>query len=559
MNDQRYFIVQNSAYKSTHKKTMNNIDKYLKYIPDFFSTRQLNSVDSIENFLIPPKEWMNDPFLFYSMDKVVDKIIKNPSKKPILIHGDCDADGVSACAVLCNYLNEIGYNVHSYIPNRSLEGHIMSKKAIDFAHSIGCELIITCDLGMGSYMEVDYAKKKSIDVVITDHHKVGANKPDAYAIINPWLDENKKLLFKEYSGSGVAFKLCHAINLKLSLKQDIIDKLMACAVIGIISDKVAIVNENRYISFYGYKQILSGNNLGLSLLNNNISKNKMEININKIIQIINMATKLEDPSISVKLLTTNNPVQANNYVNKILTTYNKNKIVFSSAIQSSIRQVHSQNYKENKSIFIISDCDSAYNGAIANRLSMQFNVPCVIISKMQESQFKGSCRSVDNIDILFLINSNKELFLNLGGHPMAAGFLIDEKNINKFKDLFLEYMKDKKISIKNKSWPIDGEISFSDINSEMIDFLNEFKPYSYQNTPPRFLTKNVKLIGKPALFGLNNNSIKFRLEHDKVQLNAIGFNLINQFEILLSKNKLIIEYSILINNNKISLKVHNIS
>ncbi len=412
---------------------------------------------------------------------------------------------------------------------------------------------------MGSYIEVDYAKTKSIDVIITDHHKVSDNKPNAYSIINPWLNENKKLPFKEYSGSGVAFKICHAINIKLSLKQDIIDKLMACAAIGTISDKVSIVNENRYISFYGYKQILSGNNVGLSILNNSISKNKMEVNINKIIQIINMATKLEDPSIGVKLLTTNNPIQANNYVNKILTTYNKNKTVFSNEIQSSIRQVHSQNYKENKIIFIISDCDSAYNGAIANRLSLQFNVPCVIISKMQGSQFKGSCRSIDNVDILSLINSNKDLFLNLGGHPMAAGFLIEEKNINKFKDLLLEYMQGKKISIKDKSWPIDGEISFSDIDSEMIDLLNEFKPYSYKNSPPRFLTKNVKLIGKPGLFGLNNNSIKFKLEHNKVQLNAIGFNLINQFEILLSKNKLIIEYSILINNNKISLKVHNIS
>ncbi len=109
---------------------MNNLDKYLKYIPDFFSSRQLNTIDSIKNFLIPPKEWMNDTFLFYSMDKAVNKIIKNPSKKPILIHGDCDADGVSACAVLCNYLKQIGYNVHSYIPNRSFEGHIMSKKRL---------------------------------------------------------------------------------------------------------------------------------------------------------------------------------------------------------------------------------------------------------------------------------------------------------------------------------------------------------------------------------------------------------------------------------------------
>jgi single-stranded-DNA-specific exonuclease len=538
---------------------MKNLNRYFKTIPNFFSARSLNDIDSVNNFLSPPKKWINNPFLFYSMDKAVDKIIDNPKNKPILVHGDCDADGVSACAVLYTYLTQIGYNVHSYIPNRSLEGHIMSKKAIDFAHSIGCHLIITCDLGMGSHLEVDYANSKLIDVIITDHHKIGISAPNAYAIINPWLDENKNLPFRDYSGSGVAFKLCHAINEKLSLKEDFINNLMGCAAIGTISDKVTIDNENRYISFYGYNQIKSGNNLGLSLLNNSISRNKAKLNMNKIIQIINMATKLEDPSIGVKLLTTNNPVQANNYANKILGTYDKNKIIFSNAIESAIRQAHSQNYKKNKSIFIISDYDSAYNGAIASRLALKFNVPCAVLSKMNDSDFKGSCRSVVGVDILSLINLNSDMFLNLGGHPMAAGFTIKNQNVNQFKTIFTDFMIDKDIITKEKKDIIDGEISFCDIDSEMIRFLENFKPYSRSNHIPRFKTNNVNLIGKPGLFGADNSSIRFKLEHNKVKFNAIGFNLINQFEILLSKNKLDIEYSILINNNKVSLKVYDIS
>ena len=553
------FIVQNSAYRLTHKKIMKSINKYFEEIPDFFSNRNLNNIASINNFLSPPTSWFNDPFLFYSMDRVVDRIINNPKNKPILIHGDCDADGVSASAVLYNYLNNIGYNVHAYIPNRSFEGHIMSKKAIDFAHSIGCSLIITCDLGMGSHEEIDYARGKSIEVIITDHHKIGLKIPNAYAIINPWLDKNKSLPFRDYSGSGVAFKLCHAINIKLNLEKNFIDKLMSCAMIGTISDKVSIINENRYISFFGYNQLSSGNNLGISLLNSRISKNKTEVNISKIIQIINMATKLEDSSVGVKLLTTKNPVQANNYVNKILSTYNKNKTVFSSAIQSAIRQVHSQDYKKHKSIFILSDYDSAYNGAIANRLSLNFNIPCIVISRMKGSEFKGSCRSVEGIDILSLINSNKDIFLNLGGHPMAAGFIIEEKNINQFKSLFLDFMKSKDVSIKNKIFPIDGKIRFNSIDDEMIEFLQKFKPYSMGNVIPRFKTSDVSVVGKPSIFGVDNNSIKFKLENNNIRINAIGFNLINQFEILLSKNKLNIEYSILMNDNKINLKVYNIS
>ena len=538
---------------------MKNLEKHFKENPNFFSLRGLDDINSIEKFLNPPKKWLNNPFLFYNMEKAVDKIIDNPKNKPILIHGDCDADGVSACAVLTSYLTTIGYNIESYIPNRSLEGHIISKKAIDFAHSIGCSLIITCDIGMSSRLEVEYAKKHSIDFIITDHHKMNIDTPNAYAIINPWLDENKTLSFRDYCGSGVAFKLCQAINNKLSLNDDFINNLMSIATIGIISDKVNICNENRYISLYGYNQIKSGNNLGLSLINNSISRNKLEVNINKVVQIMNMATKIDDPSIGVKLLTTNNPIQANNYANKILSTYKNNKITFSSAIQSAIRQAHCQEYKDNKCIFIISDYDSAYNGAIASRLVFNFNVPCAVLSKMNEFDYKGSCRSVDGLDLLSLINLNKDIFLNSGGHPMAAGFIINHENVNHFKEIFLEFMINKDIKIQNKKNIIDEEISFSNIDTEFISLLKKFKPYGSGNQTPIFKTKKVSLVGKPGFFGEDNGSMRFKVKHDKISLNAVGFNLINQFEILISKNKLDIEYSILINNDKISLKVYNIS
>ena len=538
---------------------MKYLNKYFKKNPHFFSYRGLDNIDSINEFLYPPKKWLNNPFLFYDMDKAVNQIVNYPKNRPILIHGDCDADGVSACGVLTSYLSKIGYNIESYIPNRTLEGHIISKKAIDFAHSIGCSLIITCDIGMSAKEEVEYAKSKSIEFIITDHHKINIDTPNAFAIINPWLDENKDLCFKDYSGSGVAFKLCHAINKKLSLEENLIYNLMSIAVIGIISDKVSIKNENRYISLYGYNQIKSGNNLGISLINNRVSKNKAEININKIVQIMNMATKIDDPSLGVKLLTTENPVQANKYANTILATFKKNKLSLTNAIQSAIRQTHAQNYKQNKCIFIISDFDSAYNGAIASRLAFNFSVPCAVISKMNDSNFKGSCRSVGGIDLLSILNLNKNIFLNYGGHPMAAGFIISEQNIEKFKKMFFEYMFTQTINTDDKKNRIDGEISLADINSDFISMIKKFRPFGSGNEVPIFKTKNVLLVGNPSIFGADNSSIQFMVEHDKITLNAIGFNLINKFEILLSKNKLDIEYSILIDNDNINLKVHGIN
>ena len=110
---------------------MNDIKKYFTNFPNFFSNRNLQNTNEIENFITPPDNWRIDPFLFYSMDKAVNEILSNSKQKPIFIHGDCDADGISACAVLYNYLKKIGFKVYYHIPNRSKEGHSISEKTID--------------------------------------------------------------------------------------------------------------------------------------------------------------------------------------------------------------------------------------------------------------------------------------------------------------------------------------------------------------------------------------------------------------------------------------------
>ena len=536
---------------------MNTLKKYLEKIPNFFANRHIESIDSINNFISPPKSWLVNPFLFNSMDITVNRILSNPKDKPILIHGDCDADGVSGCATLNKYLSKIGFNTEFYIPNKSSEGHVLSLKAIDFASSIGSNLIITCDLGMSSYQEIEYANNKGLDVIISDHHKTLDQMPRAYSIINPWLEVNEDLPFKDYSGSGVAFKLCHAINISLSLEDDFLYELMEIVMIGTISDKVSILKENRFITYHGYRKMLKGCNLGLKILNQSISKKS--ININKIIKIINMLTKIEDSSIGVKLLSTNNMVQATNYSNKILKSFSKNNIQFNQSIQFSLRQVHSQKYIENKSIFIMSEFDSAYNGAIANILSIKFKIPTIVLSKDKDYHYKGSCRGVEGVNFLSFIESNKDIFSNYGGHPMAAGFIIHENNLEKLKSYFISYMSQLSIEESVNKNNCDGYIDFKEIDKEFIHLIDSFLPYGKKNEVPKFISNNIDLIGKPIVFGKNEDSIRFKLEQNKIQFDAIGFGLINQFEKLITKDKFTIEFTISKDiNNKVFLDIYNI-
>ncbi len=541
---------------------MNEIEKYFNKIPKFFENRGLHSTQFIKDFIEPPNSWLNNPYEFDSMDTAVDAILSNPRKNPIFIHGDCDADGVSSTALLYKYLKKIGFQVYYYIPNRSKEGHLISKKAIDYAISIGSELMITCDIGMSSLEEIQYAHENGLNTIITDHHKALDVIPSALVIINPWLEENSNISFREYSGSAVAFKLCHAINISLKLELDYLHELMALASIGIIADKVPIINENRYISYYGLKMIIKGKNKGISAISKNLFPYLAEIDISKIVRVINMTTKLDDPTISVKLLTSNQPPQINLYTNMIVKSFRKNQIIFNEIIHSSIRKVYSQDYKKNKSIFILLDSDSAYNGAVANTLSNKFDSPCIVLSKMSEGElYKGSCRSVHDINLFSFIESKQSILFALGGHPMAAGFTIEQQNIEELKSSFFSYMTAKNASIKKHkiSRVLDASLKLSDIDIKFIEFIKQFKPYGTRNSIPTFISKDIKVVGKPIIFGKSKDSIKFKVSQDGTVFNSVGVGLINEFEKLVTENKLNIEYTISNNKNDILLNILGVS
>ena len=180
---------------------------------------------------------------------------------------------------------------------------------------------------------------------------------------------------------------------------------------------------------------------------------------------------------------------------------------------------------------------------------------------MNENIYKGSSRSIGGISVLPFLESQKHILNSLGGHPMAAGFIIDKSNINKIKDAFFKYMNNQdKVSLKDKHNKItDGDLPLVDISSDLIMFLKKFMPYGTENREPIFTAKDVKLVGKPDIIGKNKDSIKFKVEEKGKIFNAVGFGLINEFENLITKNKFNIQYSIIYNRDSFLLNVLGVS
>ena len=282
-----------------------------KQVVNILLQRKIDKPRLIKEFLSLDLSMLHDPFLMKGMNAAVERIIKNIKKKtPIFILGDYDVDGTSAASLLYLAIKKLGGMVMPFIPNREIDGHGISKRAIKKAIDGGADLFITCDCGINESTIIKEANNFGLDFIITDHHIPGENVPEAVAILNPKQKECE-YPFKELSGSGVAFKLVSALDLELNKSNHLIGEIIDIAALGTASDLVSLTGENRLIVHHGFKKIKSNSCAGIkTLIQATNIKNIDEINVSnfnfKIAPLINAAGRMNDANIIVDLLTTKN-------------------------------------------------------------------------------------------------------------------------------------------------------------------------------------------------------------------------------------------------------------
>ena len=228
--------------------------------------RNLIKKEDIDLFLKPTRHDFHNPYLMPDMELAVNRIIEaiNNNEK-ILIYGDYDVDGITSITVLKSFLIERKANVSNYIPNRLNEGYGLNKEAIKKIADDGVNLIITVDCGISGIEEVDYANSLGLKVIVTDHHEVGENLPNAIAVVDAKRKDNT-YPFRELAGVGVSFKLIQAISQRLELEEKEYLKYLDIVCIGTISDIVPLVDENRVIAKLGLKLVEVTKNIGLKTL-----------------------------------------------------------------------------------------------------------------------------------------------------------------------------------------------------------------------------------------------------------------------------------------------------
>lgn len=468
----------------------------------------------------------HDPFLFADMFKAVERIqTAIQLNERIIVFGDYDVDGITAAAILIHALKKLGANVSYRLPNRVTDGYGLSEKYIDEFIEKQIHLVITVDCGISCINEISKASQNGIDVIVTDHHTIPENLPNAYAILHPKA-HNASYPFSELTGAGVALKLAQA----LIKEEDFLNSLLDLATLGTVADLGALIGENRLIVKRGLQVLANTRWHGLKRLKHlaNIKDGDRIDPIKIGFQIaprINAAGRIGDPYMALQLLLQEDESERTVQLGDHLETLNRQR---QDLTEKALQQIESFLSSQQKLSSIIvahnADWHVGILGLIAGKVAEKYGRPAIMLQDLGDN-LVASARSPQHFNVVEALSEFKHHLVNFGGHAQAAGFNIKKENLQKFTDEITVYAEEKLKNTELKSvLEIDCEIDEREIGFDLLDQIFHLEPFGVSNRKPTFLVNDLSPFYIEQV-GAQKDHLKFNVRIGERDYKVIGFRL----------------------------------
>ena len=491
--------------------------------------RGIETVAQGRIFLHPRLGDLHDPFAFKDMELAMERIVTALKKKePIMIFGDYDVDGITATSLLYLILARLGASVSYYVPNRMSEGYGLSETGIQEAWDRGVKLIITVDCGITALPEVDLAKSRGIDLIITDHHEPQQQLPKALAILNPKRpDDNYP--DRNLAGVGVAFKLAQGLFNRLGFDDSELETHLDLVALGTSADIVPLSGENRILTKFGLEQVAKTNKIGLRSLVEITGLLGEEIGTGHVVFIlaprINAVGRLGDAQRAISLLTTSQREQARQVARFLNDENRRRKDIDEGMFQEAQHLIEKHvDLESDRAIVLASEkWHPGVIGIVASRVVEQYYRPTVLIA-LEGSQGKGSGRSIGGFNLYEALEECQELLTRFGGHKYAAGLTIEADKVaalrEKLKRVAAERLSPEKLT---PSLKIDVPITLDQVDQGLLNALDDLAPFGPQNMRPVLMATNLEVVGYPRVVGQNH--LKFKVRQNERMLDVIAFDM----------------------------------
>lgn len=489
--------------------------------------RGMETEEEMRRYLYGTEADLYDGSLMLDMDLAAG-ILEEKLKEgaPVRVIGDYDIDGVCSTYLLLRGLRRASLafcgsegRIDFVIPDRIADGYGVNIAMIRQAVQDGVDTLVTCDNGIAASKELALAKEHGMTVVVTDHHEVPVDEngqvlPPADAVVDP-KREGETYPFREICGAVVVYKLLQVLYRRAGIPEDEWRELLQFAAVATVGDVMKLQDENRLIVKYGLRQLSRTPNLGLRCL---AEKNNLNLEALSAYHIgfvigpcLNAGGRLQTAKLALRLLQAGTKEEADRLAEELKELNDMRKDMTAKGEAEAVRQVEEQYGEDKVLVVFLPECHESLAGIIAGRVREKFHKPALVLTKSQEAEgmAKGSGRSIEQYHMFQGLCEVADLLPKFGGHPMAAGLSIEERNIEEFRRRLNENARLTEEDFVPRIW-IDVPMPFEYVTEGLIREFQSLEPFGQGNEKPLFAQKNL-LIRGARVFGRNRNVVKLSL------------------------------------------------
>lgn len=505
------------------------------FLAQLLVQRGLTTPKEAQNFLRPSLENLADPYLLHDMEKAVNRIeeaIANGEK--ITIYGDYDADGITSTALMYEALLAVGADVNYYVPNRFTDGYGPNAAAYRRLIDQGTQLFVTVDNGVSGKDVIDPVIEAGIDVVITDHHEMPAELPQATAIVHPRYP-GSHYPFPDLSGVGVALMVAWALTDEFPVEQ------LDLVAIGEIADVVSVSGENRSLISFGVQQLRQTERPGLMALMklaNIIPSHLSDQDIGfGLAPRLNALGRIADANDGVALLTTLDDDQAQQLAQRVDTANKRRQELVNDITKVASQQAQTPENQQQRVLLLMGNgWHQGVLGIVASRIMEQTGKPTIIAATSAEDPTvaKGSGRSFGEFNLFAALDPHRDLLTSFGGHPAACGLSFKVSQLDQLRQALQEEAQKQGVTEEQQQpLSIAGSMQPDEVTMSAYQDIQRLAPFGPNNEEPVFILKNVRPV-KIKTMGQQHQHLKFSLATTKDQLDVIAFGRANLAPLLAS-------------------------
>ena len=477
--------------------------------------------------LLAGEEELSDPMLLTDMDKACARILEAIDKEQtIVVYGDYDVDGVTATALLYQHLKGMGASVKCMLPSREGDGYGLSKNAIQSIHDKGCQLIVTVDNGISALEEAEFAASLGVDLIVTDHHLPHDALPKAVAVVDPRRADDHSP-FKGLCGAGVAFKLCAALD--GCPPEEMLDYCGDLAAVGTVADVMPLTGENRTLVKAGLKLLQQTDRPGISALLEEVGLEGKPITAENVSYAIapriNAAGRMDNAVTALQLVLCEDEERAEELAHKLNEINVARQETEQEIVKAAQKQLDAEPAILEDRVILIwgRDWHPGVIGIVASRLVEKTGRPVIVVSVDEHGEGKGSGRSVQGFNLHECIASCEDILLRFGGHAMAAGLSVREKNLPELRRRLNEWAARECAVLFTPPLECDLSIHLDRITVESVRRLEQLAPYGAENPTPVFVLEKAVIDG---IFSVSEGKhCRLRLRQGNASIYAVWFGM----------------------------------